>query len=184
MHKYVRNYIIQLCLCSIVLFTFSRCSPQKRLNRLISNHPELGKTDTVFSSTAVDIPGYRLDTTFKASQDLTGLDGIIDSYRDYLDSVRRTQLRHQVGSFILNRPCLEDTFRISLNNYGWCKIWQQSGTFYYELNQPAYKKHVTVPVSVQRFDVIQQNNWKMFWIGFAVAVVALFIISNIGHWIK
>ena len=61
--------LILLCVAIfIAIVMMCACSPQKRLNRLISNHPELIKNDTI----------YKNDTTviFGATTDTVILDGV------------------------------------------------------------------------------------------------------------
>lgn len=60
-----RVILFCLILFFIVLF-LSSCSPQKRLARLISKHPELVKADTVFRLDTTFVPGSSFDTVFKS----------------------------------------------------------------------------------------------------------------------
>lgn len=53
-----------LILISISLFS---CSPEKRLARLIDNHPELIKHDTIMRMDTTIIPGIAHDTIFKST---------------------------------------------------------------------------------------------------------------------
>lgn len=176
--------ILALIVCVALTSLFWRCSPQKRLNRLIANNPELAKTDTVYTTKEITIPGFHLDTTFTASDNVNGLSEIIEHYRQYIDSVNRQKLTSEIKNYIINRPCLEDTFKISLANNGYCKIWQKAGLFYYQLNQPARRYNFTVPVSLTKFEVTTKNNWIMFWIGAACGLVLVIMIFLFGKWLK
>ena len=55
----------------LILLTFSfllfSCSPQKRLHRLVTNHPELSRVDTIKIQDSVIVPGVKVDTVFHAS---------------------------------------------------------------------------------------------------------------------
>lgn len=44
---------------------FFSCTPQSRLNRLLSNHPELIKHDTVFKKDTIIVNSSSVDTVFK-----------------------------------------------------------------------------------------------------------------------
>jgi len=55
----MKNLLILLLLIS------AACSPQKRLNRLERNHPELFRVDTIFKVDTFKVEGVRLDTVFK-----------------------------------------------------------------------------------------------------------------------
>ncbi len=168
MKKRLREDLLGPILIGLFCYCMIACNPQKKLNRLISNHPELAQTDTVYTTRFADLPGFHLDTNFKASDNVSGLVEIIDTYRDYLDSVNRQRLYQGVKNYIIERPCLEDTFTVQLENKGYCKVWQDGSQFHYRLHQPARKVRFTVPVQVQRIQVTTSNNWKMFWIGLAV----------------
>ena len=58
-----RNYI----LITIILAIFVSCSPQQRLNRLITKHPELSRVDTIKIQDTVIVPGPKVDTVFSSS---------------------------------------------------------------------------------------------------------------------
>lgn len=152
----------------ICFFFLGACNPQRKLNRLISNNPELAKTDTVYSTKNIWLPGFHIDTTFNASNNVNGLNEIFEAYKQYIDSVNRARLVKEVKNYIVERKCLEDTFYIALNNNGSCKIWQVKDKFHYQLSQPGKKYEFTVPVSVQQINVVEKNNWKFFWIGFSI----------------
>ena len=50
-----------------VLLLLVSCSPQKRLHRLITKHPELTRIDTIKIQDSVFIPGTNIDTVFRSS---------------------------------------------------------------------------------------------------------------------
>ena len=54
----IKNYIQIILICLIV-----SCSPQKRLNRLLTNHPELTQLDTIIVRDTVVVETYMHDTT-------------------------------------------------------------------------------------------------------------------------
>jgi hypothetical protein len=47
----------------------SGCTPEKRLARLVENHPELAKTDTVFDTIKVVVPEVTADTVVRWATD-------------------------------------------------------------------------------------------------------------------
>lgn len=175
---------IGLTLTVLLILFLASCSPQKRLNRLIKNNPELAKTDTIYSTKTFTVPGYKLDTTFKASENVNGLNELVNVYRDYLDSVKRQKLTADIKTFIVERKCLDDTFKVSLNNNGYCKFWQTKSTFHYELYQPTQKLSFSVPVSISNVKATITNDWKMFWIGIASALGGIVLLVIVLYFIK
>lgn len=172
------------CLIALLFFSFASCSPQKRLSRLIKNNPELVTTDTIYSAKTFTVPGYYLDTNFKANTDVYGVSELIEVYKDYLDSVKRAKLTNEIKTYIINRECLKDTFKVSLNNNGYCKLWQKAGVFFYQLHQPPQKFNFSVPVSINSVTAIVKHDWKYFWIGVSTAFAFILILLAVLNWIK
>jgi len=54
-----------LIILSILLL--ASCSPQRRLHRLVSKHPELSRVDTIKVQDTVIVPGPKVDTVFHSS---------------------------------------------------------------------------------------------------------------------
>ena len=57
---------------NFILFTFSvilfaSCTPQKRLHRLLTKHPELTQVDTLIIQDTIITPGVNVDTVFHSS---------------------------------------------------------------------------------------------------------------------
>ena len=50
-----------------VLLLLVSCSPQKRLHRLVTKHPELTRIDTIKIQDSVFVPGTNVDTVFRSS---------------------------------------------------------------------------------------------------------------------
>lgn len=65
--------LIMLALC------LAACSPQKRLNRLLRNHPELIQTDTVFTTVTIPPDTITVTETITLTADTTRLRAITDS---------------------------------------------------------------------------------------------------------
>ena len=51
----------------LVIIIFVSCSPQRRLDRLVTKHPELTRIDTIKIQDSVFVPGTKVDTVFRAS---------------------------------------------------------------------------------------------------------------------
>lgn len=51
----------------VVLLLLASCSPQKRLHRLVSKHPELSRVDTIKIQDTVIVPSIKTDTVFSSS---------------------------------------------------------------------------------------------------------------------
>jgi len=49
------------------ILILASCSPQMRLHRLVTKHPELTKIDTIKIQDTVIVPGPKLDTAFHSS---------------------------------------------------------------------------------------------------------------------
>ena len=58
------NYFILLTLSFLL---FASCSPQRRLHRLVTKHPELSQTDTIKIQDTIIVPGINTDTVFSSS---------------------------------------------------------------------------------------------------------------------
>jgi len=43
------------------------CSPERRLHRLVTKHPELSRVDTIKIQDTVIVPGTKIDTVFSSS---------------------------------------------------------------------------------------------------------------------
>ena len=69
MKNHPNNIIPLIVICLFFLMSvilLCGCSPQKRLQRLISKHPELINTDTVYRNDTTIINGTQIDTIFKS----------------------------------------------------------------------------------------------------------------------
>ena len=61
----IRNWIPHSSFLILLLFS---CSPQSRLDRLVSRHPELKQADTITIRDTLISPGIRADTTLHLDQ--------------------------------------------------------------------------------------------------------------------
>ena len=88
---------------SILLLLLVSCTPQKRLNRLITKHPNLIELDTLIVRDTIVIESYNYDTitTFKYSDTtiIVNTEKVLAKY--YFDTLRQ-EIWHQI-------ECKEDT---------------------------------------------------------------------------
>ncbi len=94
-----KNYI-KIILACLILFA---CTPQKRLNRLITKHPELLEMDTIVVIDTVIIENYNYDTTtiIKLHDSTTVINNEKVILRYFYDTLREI-IYHEV-------ECLGDT---------------------------------------------------------------------------
>ena len=60
--SFIKDFIKVAILCLLLCLLFS-CTPQRRLNRLLTNHPELLEKDTIIVRDTVVVQNYNYDTT-------------------------------------------------------------------------------------------------------------------------
>jgi len=60
--SFIKDFIKVAILFLLLYFLFS-CTPQRRLNRLLTNHPELLEKDTIIVMDTVVVENYNYDTT-------------------------------------------------------------------------------------------------------------------------
>ena len=103
--SFIKDFIKVTILFSLLYFLFS-CTPQRRLNRLLTNHPELSQKDTVIVRDTVVVENYNYDTTtIIRSHDTTTVinnERVVLKY--YYDTLREV-IYHDV-------ECLGDTVYI------------------------------------------------------------------------
>ena len=98
----IKNYI-KIILISLL---FICCSPQERLNRLITKHPELSQKDTIIVRDTVVVENYNYDTTtiIKLHDTTTVINNERVVLKYYYDTLREI-IHHDV-------ECLGDTVYI------------------------------------------------------------------------
>ena len=89
----VKKGIIQV----FILILLIGCTPQKRLNRLVRNHPHLSKIDTIKIIDTIIVPNYSYDTietvTFHDTTIIVNNDRIEARY--YFDTLRK-EIYHEI----------------------------------------------------------------------------------------
>ena len=103
--SFIKDFIKVTILFLLLYFLFS-CTPQRRLNRLLTNHPELLEKDTIVVRDTVVVDNYNYDTTtIIRSYDTTTVinnERVVLKY--YYDTLREI-IHHDV-------ECLGDTVYI------------------------------------------------------------------------
>lgn len=148
------------------------CSPQARLNRIIKHHPELANTDTIYITKT--IPGFNVDTIFKASTNTAGLDSVIIQYKTRIDTIILKQLQTQLKTVFINKPCLDQPINFTLPDGTKATLSQSGGKF----NLKAVKPTTTqkIPVQTNTYKVQYKYSGRMFAFGFLLGFFfALFI---------
>lgn len=96
------NRILLMWLMFAAFIVFSCCTPQQRLSRLVKNHPELVKVDTIKITDTTFIPGHYTDTIVSLLQSKT--DTIVLTKNNIITKV----FTHRDSIFI-SQTALSDT---------------------------------------------------------------------------
>ena len=120
----VKKGIIQV----FILILLIGCSPQKRLNRLVRNHPHLSKIDTIKIIDTIIVPNYSYDTietvTYHDTTIIVNNDRIEARY--YFDTLRK-EIWHEItcknDTIIENRYIPFETITIQEQTF-----WQKYGS--------------------------------------------------------
>ena len=101
----IKSFIEIVFLCLLLCLLFS-CTPQRRLNRLLTNHPELLEKDTIVVRDTVVVENYNYDTTtiIKLHDTTTVINNERVILKYYYDTLREV-IHHDV-------ECLGDTVYI------------------------------------------------------------------------
>ena len=101
----IKSFIEVVFLCLLLYLLFS-CTPQRRLNRLLTNHPELLEKDTIVVRDTVVVENYNYDTTtiIKLHDTTTVINNERVILKYYYDTLREV-IHHDV-------ECLGDTVYI------------------------------------------------------------------------
>lgn len=171
----MRAILVVLLLLGIARI-FIACDPQKRLNRIVSKHPELVKADTIKVDHPVTIPGITKDTTAPIKPDFSELNAILEQILGQIPSTDFEKLKADLKAYIQNRACQIDPFRMELPGGGFVQAQVKGGHIGLSIRQPERKINITLPLVVMKVDTVIQYNWNMFWIG-ALALALLEIIG-------
>ena len=112
----------------LVSLFFIGCSPQKKLNRLISKHPELLQRDTLVVRDTIVIHDYTVDTitSFKFHDSVTVIDNSKVILKYFYDTITR-EIHHEVEC--LGKEIITETLvpydKIVIQELSW---WQKYGS--------------------------------------------------------
>ena len=95
----------------IIAIGLLSCSPQKRLNRLVQKHPHLIQNDTIVIHDTFTIESTKFDTIIKTNQDLSGVDSVLNNFKNKLDSVTKVEMSKEIKYYITQRKSIEDTIK-------------------------------------------------------------------------
>ena len=103
--SFIKDFIKVTILFLLLYFLFG-CTPQRRLNRLLTNHPELLEKDTIVVKDTVVVQNYNYDTTtiIRLHDTTTVINNELVVLKYYYDTLREI-IHHDV-------ECLGDTVYI------------------------------------------------------------------------
>ena len=103
--SFIKDFIKVTILFLLLYFLFS-CTPQRRLNKLLTNHPELLEKDTIIVRDTVVVQNYNYDTTtiIRTHDTTTVINNERVVLKYYYDTLREI-IHHDV-------ECLGDTVYI------------------------------------------------------------------------
>jgi hypothetical protein len=103
--SFIKDFIKVTILFLLLYFLFS-CTPQRRLNRLLTNHPQLLEKDTIIVKDTVVVENYNYDTTtiIRTHDTTTVINNERVVLKYYYDTLREI-IHHDV-------ECLGDTVYI------------------------------------------------------------------------
>ncbi len=162
------KWILALASLLATFILCTRCTPQQKLDRLVKRHPELVQSDTATGYKEVLIPGFRIDTAVATAgkNDYTEIYQVLDTYSTKIDSLTMALLKKQLGTYIINRQCLEAPVTIPFGKGGIFKVWQVGGRFFFDIHHPDTKQTIKVPIHIMRVEAVTRYSWQMFIGGF------------------
>lgn len=119
--KNVLGNMRKICFSFLLLLVIFGCSPQKRIQRIVSKHPELLQKDTIKISDTTIIPGIAIDTVFITSKTDTIVfwkDNIKVQIIRSFDTLR-TEITSSPDTIIKNINVPVDRIVIKNDSSGW-----------------------------------------------------------------
>ena len=103
--SFIKDFI-KIAILFLLLWLLFSCTPQRRLNRLLTNHPELLEKDTIIVKDTVIVQNYNYDTTtiIRTHDTTTVINNERVVLKYYYDTLREI-IHHDV-------ECLGDTVYI------------------------------------------------------------------------
>ena len=183
-----------LILCIIV-----GCTPQKRLQRIIKNHPELVTTETIIERDTVRIPEIRDTTIFKVQIDSIAVDTLFSALERLSqklalsptleqDIALRTEIDRLRGR-ILKESFPDTTYTIPIQRHvllpdssfilkGTIEIQLSDGQLLHTQQLPAISIPYERRTVIQRVDADAGVPWWAYVVMVLIAIVAY----RVGKW--
>ena len=174
----IKTFLVILAILAGIVLFFFRCSPQKRLNRLISHNPELARTDTVFINKVVSVPGFTVDTAFKAPPGADTIIKIVDHYKTRIDTVVIRELKAEIKKSFSNSPALSNPIVFKLPSGGSATLSQSGGLYFLKIKEPEQKINIKTAAAVNTYQVTVKKPWSWFFAGVLIGWV-LFLVAII-----
>lgn len=161
MGRYSIYLILVLITSSCILTKEQRLDRRanRKLERLTDKYPQLLVQDTIVDTVIVEVPEVKIDTVFKLSEDVSGVDSILHLFNDRLDSLTSQELSNEIKYYITNRQVIEDTI-VHTEDGVTVKIWQEGNTVRYQVDKPAERIHQEVRIPYQK---VQKAPAPTFW---------------------
>jgi len=144
----------------LVVVLLASCTPEKRLARLVKNHPELMKIDTLWQDVPVYVPGVQKDTSTALNMDVSGVDSILQKYGLMIDSLTRRKLHTEIKNYVINRPVIKDTLNIFLTDSTHIQVFQDGNNLNWRIRRNPQTIYKTVPVVINS---VTADVKKTFW---------------------
>lgn len=184
----VKSLLIQIFWFTAILalcLWLSSCSPQKRLNRIVKNNPELlKKTDTTFIDT-VQIVGITYKDSVTIHHDTNWTDSLVIKYnvprneaKKILNEASKFKDTLKIDTTItLNKDSVKSNIRVR------AKIFQRNGQLVAELDIPSSAVTFERKFSYNKVEVRPLTWWesnRVWLIPLLIAIVGGGIAKKIG----
>jgi hypothetical protein len=164
-----------------LVFCLVSCSAEKQLARIIKKHPELVQVDTARDTVEVIIPEIDIDTLFQMSDDVSGVDSILSTFGDKIDSLRALKLGSEIKYYISNRNVLEDTVFYAEDGV-FVKVWQEGNGLRFKINKP--QEIIREPVAIPYDKIVMPEEETKWWEWLLAAFILYLVIKEIASWIS
>lgn len=168
-----------------ILLLFASCSPQKRLNNLLDNNPELTRDTTYRDTTVVKRDTVKVDTSFERAE-APEFDSLFAEYTDSLsspkDSVVIREIQTRVEETVRKAPLFkEDTVKKSSQGFVISLFENPDRTVGVRVEHTPPPDTVRTEVKVEepvKTEKVVPDHYKIFaWIGgILIGLFALYII--------
>lgn len=159
----------------LALFAIS-CSPSKRINRIVKNHPELLVKDTIRVIDTLVIQSIKFDTIIKVNKDVSGVDSILNSFNDKIDSITKIKLGNDIKYYITERKAINDTLKHYQDDLE-VLIWEDENGINVKVNKPEQEIIREIQVPYEKINVTTRKGFVWFdWLLIGVLISLLTFI--------